>query len=196
MTASDKAAYYKRINSLVKIPSRESMNTGIDPARQSVMLNLFGRPGAVKTRNCLATHLVSPKLRRHIITSNVGPFRVTGLSPALEDLRRIFDIVEAKDPELYAYIETAGVFCCRLVRGSDTYWSNHSWGTAIDLHFGEGVDALGDGRCYQGMLDLYRTGAFHKFGWYWGAEFSREDSMHFEASDSRVRYYAKKLGLS
>jgi D-alanyl-D-alanine dipeptidase len=41
--------------------------------------------------------------------------------------------IAKEQPAVYAGLGSAGMLCCRLVRGSTTAISNHSWGTAIDL---------------------------------------------------------------
>jgi len=107
----------------------------------------------------------------------------------VESLHRVFERIKNKD--VYEAVGTAGMLCCRLVRGSRRSVSNHSWGTAVDLTFphyltGENVvDPRGDGLVQRGCLDVYW--AFHAEGWYWGAGFSREDAMHFELADETVR---------
>jgi hypothetical protein len=63
------------------------------------------------------------------VTTDVGPFRVTGLRPAVESLAAIFLKVRRLRPRL----RTAGMMCCRNVRGSSRSISNHAWGTAIDM---------------------------------------------------------------
>ncbi|KAK1868435.1 hypothetical protein I4F81_010922 [Pyropia yezoensis] len=67
-------------------------------------------------------------------------------------------------------------------------YSNHSWGTAIDIQVAGRTDAMGDDAVYAGLAALYPH--FEAEGWYWGAGFRREDAMHFEVSDERVREWA------
>jgi len=74
------------------------------------------------------------------------------------------------------------MLCCRYVRGSKKVISNHSWGTAIDLTIAGRLDPPGDGFTQVGLLKLYRF--FREAGWYWGAGFRREDSMHFELAEA------------
>jgi hypothetical protein len=115
----------------------------------------------------------------------VGPFTVTGYRPAVEALGRIFAAVEQEKPELYSQLETAGMLCVRQVRGGSGF-SNHSWGTAIDIRINGQLDEVGDGKTQLGLRELYPY--FHNEGFYWGAAYSgdREDSMHFEASEQQV----------
>ena len=104
----------------------------------------------------------------------------------------MFAKVKLQDPELYALIGTAGMTCCRLVRGSDTQWSNHSFGFAIDITVGGDLIELGAKKISVGLLRLYPY--FHSEGFFWGAEFRRPDAMHFEVSTEKfLEWRNKKL---
>ena len=74
------------------------------------------------------------------------------------------------------------------MRGSSTSVSNHSWGTAIDLKLEGMLDSFGDGDTQFGLLLLAEL--FAKEGWFWGATYSREDSMHFEVGEETLRRWA------
>ena len=58
-------------------------------------------------------------------------------------------------------------------------------GTAIDFTLDGQLDAPGDDQVQRGLLDLYSI--LKRFGWFWGAEFGREDAMHFEVGSRIVR---------
>ena len=73
------------------------------------------------------------------------------------------------------------MLCARLVRGSTSASSNHSWGTAIDLTLDGVLDQRGDGRVQVGLTRI--APIFNRHSWFWGAGFRTEDGMHFEASD-------------
>lgn len=184
-----KTDYKKR----VAIPSPESINGGLTYCRPSTMLAIFGSPRAQLTSECMPP--TNAKLKKSLGLYDVGPFRVYGLKAMAEKLTRLFAKVKKEKPELYAMLGTAGVTCCRLVRGTDNIPSNHAFGGAIDLTIGGDLDAVGDGKCQKGLLDLYPY--FHNEGFYWGCEFRgpREDSMHFELADETVRklHAQKKL---
>jgi hypothetical protein len=171
----------------VKIPPYESFNKGLSPAHQQTMLDIFGRPGALSAQCSIVTNR---KLLSLLQTRNVGPFRVTGLAKLLDDLEQIFSKVRSEKVDLYEQIRSDGMICCRAVRGSTNNFSNHSWGSAIDIRFGETSEEMGDGTMHLGTGEL--APYFNSRGWYWGAGFgetnpSREDSMHFEASDNLIR---------
>jgi hypothetical protein len=167
-----------KYTALVKRPTPDSINSGLSPLPQSRMIALFGAPASKKTVDC--TTVTNSKLAGQLVTESVGPFRVTGHRAAVRSLRAVFDDVRTQDPELYALIGTAGMLCARLVRGSNTSWSNHSWGFAIDLTIGGVLDRRGDDNVQVGLLRLYPY--FHRHGWFWGAEFPTEDGMHFEVA--------------
>ena len=151
------------------------------------MLEIFGKPGSF-SKTC--SNVTNSKLKTLIATQNVGPFKVTGLQLLLHELTEIFDQVRRQNNELHNQVGTEGMLCCRAVRNSKTNYSNHSWGSAIDIRFGGKSDEVGDGKTEAGLLALYPF--FHVRVWYWGAGFGdpnprREDSMHFEASDQLIR---------
>lgn len=168
------------------IPPDDAMNSGLAPCGKS-LLNHFGRPGPLRT-DCSA--VTNERLKSLIVTRDVGPFRVTGLKPAVASLTRIFTKVEQRDKELYKSIKTAGMLCCRLIRGSQSTYSIHSWGAAIDLYCGSGIVPLGRPTVHVGVLRLYPY--FHSAGFYSGMEFKRRDSMHFEASRQLVEEWIAK----
>ena len=78
------------------------------------------------------------------------------------------------------------MLCVRSIRHNPSHYSNHSWGTAIDLYFGTGV--VPQGICLAHRGNLLLAPIFNKYGWYWGAGFSGDavDSMHFEMADETV----------
>jgi hypothetical protein len=169
------------ITDLIPIPA--NINPGLNAARQVTMLSLLGNPRGSYTRDCQpVTH---PRLRDLVRTANVGPFRVTGLGPAVESLTEVLADIQREQQEVFAALGTAGMLCARLVRGSASSISNHSFGTAIDLTLNGMLDAPGNGRTQSGLAAI--APIFNRHGWYWGAGFPREDAMHFELSDQKIR---------
>jgi hypothetical protein len=171
----------------VKIPPYNTFNHGLSPAHQQTMIAIFGRPGNL-TEDCSV--ITNSKLQALIQTRNVGPFRVTGLAKLLDELEELFAQVKSEKPDVYSQVRTDGMICCRAVRGSTQNFSNHSWGSALDVRFGDTSEEMGDGTMHAGTGELFPY--FNARGWYWGAGFgeanpSREDSMHFEASDELIR---------
>ncbi len=174
--------------SLVRIPA--DINHGVTKARQRTMLDIFGQPGAL-TDDC--SGVTNPKVKGLLITRNVDPFTVEGIKPAVEALTRIMAKVKRELPDLSNQLGTAGMLCCRRIRPlpgrpPSTQFSNHSWGTAVDIKIrGAGLDPRGDGKTQLGLLLLHPF--FNEEKFFWGAGFGGafEDSMHFEASDELVR---------
>jgi hypothetical protein len=174
---------------LVPTPAPSELNPGLTSPPASYMKSVLGVPGALTT-DC--SPVTNSKLKNSIVTQNVGPFRVTGYKPAVEAVKRIFAQVKRDDPELYSQLGTAGMLCVRKVRGGSNF-SNHSWGTAIDIRINGKLDGVGDGKTQIGLKKLYPY--FHKEGFYWGAAYSgrREDSMHFEASKEQIQRWLNTL---
>ena len=167
--------------------ARERYNVGVTQPRNSVMLELLGHPRESYGTDCQGT--TSPRLRALLETRQIGPIRVTMLRPALDSLERILAELKETEPDIHAKLGTAGALCVRYVRGSTTSISNHSWGTAIDLKLAGELDGFGDGGTQFGLLLLAEL--FNKEGWYWGATYSREDSMHFEVGEETLRRWAE-----
>ena len=157
-------------------------NAGLSGCTNSLMLSALGKPRSVFTAECAA--ITNKNLAKRIKTDNVGPFRVTGFDLAVDDLKAIFAAIKAQRPAEYAMLGTAGMLCCRLVRGSKTSISNHSWGTAIDLTIEGKLDVRGNGRAQAALIAI--APIFNKHGWFWGATFRIEDAMHFEVSAQRI----------
>lgn len=180
----------RRWTDLVPIPRPDEMNTGLTSPSNAWMLQHLGRPRQTFSTQCQpVTHA---RLKRCIITADVGPFRVTGYDLVIPVFRAFFADVRAEIPDLYRQLTSAGMLCCRLVRGSTTAISDHSWGTALDTGINGVVDRRGDGKCYRGMLALY--GIAKRYGLYWGAEYRVEDAMHFSASQQLLERLLREHG--
>jgi D-alanyl-D-alanine carboxypeptidase/Putative peptidoglycan binding domain len=166
----------------VPLPDRSTLNPGLQAVNNALMTSLFGAPRADYTEKCQP--VTQPALLRHITTGNVGPFSVTGMTQAVRSLREVFTELRLVQPVVYSLLSTAGMLCCRWVRGSTESISNHSWGTAIDLKLDGELDVRGNNQVQYGLTLI--APVFNKFGWYWGAAFRTEDAMHFEASRALV----------
>ena len=131
------------------------------------------------------------KLKRNVTTASVGPFRVTGLKPAVAGLQLVMADIRKQWPDAYNALGTAGMLCCRFQRDSTTAISNHSWGTAIDLTLNGLLDKRGDNLVQNGLTLI--APVFNKHGWYWGATFQTEDAMHFEAGKASIEKWSTEL---
>jgi len=173
----------KELDDSVPIPPKEEINTGLSSATESTMLQKFGMPEDV------AEDRMRPyeNFRSRIKGADLGPYRIYGLDYAIESLKLIFSDVKNEKPLVYKEVKTAGVLSVRHIRKNPGIYSNHSWGTAIDIYFGEKVIPQGVNKCHRGVMLLYPY--FNKYGWYWGAGFSGDqvDSMHFELAEETIR---------
>jgi hypothetical protein len=176
---------------LVPKPSADTINVGLKSAGAAALIELLGNPRATYTGDCQP--ITNPKLKPHIKTESVGPFRATGHTTALQSMRDVFAAVKVEVPELHALLGSAGMTCARLVKlpkgklGKNP--SNHSWGLAIDITLKGQLDRQGDNKVQRGLLILARY--FNAAGWFWGAAFNTEDGMHFEPSIGLLKAWRK-----
>lgn len=167
---------------VVLIAARRTLNQGVRIATPSYLESVFGKPREVLSSRC--EPMTNERLKDKLVIEQVGPVRVQMLRPAVESLRRVFSRIEGTDPDLYERINTAGSLCVRHIRGAPGRTSTHAFGLSIDLNIDGSLDTLGDGRTQLGLTIL--ADFFRNEGWYWGAGFGREDSMHFEVSRDLV----------
>lgn len=165
---------------------RRRVNGTLQPARNATMLAAMGNPRGSYGNAC--EEPTNPGFRALVETADFGPFRATGVRPALQALQAIMADIAAEKPAVHRTLGTAGMLCCRLVRGSASAISNHSWGAAIDLTIEGDLDTRGDGLAQAGLFEIHPI--FNRHGWFWGAAFPVEDSMHFEPSDQLIRRWA------
>jgi len=184
-------------NKVVRIP--RGINQGLSSAKNTTMLQLLGMPRDRVTRKCLS--VVNEPMKSLVVTRSVGPFRVTGIAPAVDSLKSIMSKIKRDEREVYDSLTTAGMLCVRLIKGSKKL-SNHSWGCAIDIGIDGKLDGLKngptgrhDGKTLAGLAAM--APYFNKAGWYWGVGFSSfEDGMHFEVADQTIRKWHRQGKLS
>jgi hypothetical protein len=169
------------LTKLVAIPS--GVNGGLTSPSSSVMLSLLGNPRSNYSQDCQP--VTNKKLKAHIKTKHVGPFRATGFDLAVDSLAQVMADINAEQPAVFAALSSAGMLCCRFKRGSSSSISNHAWGTAIDLKLNGILDARGDRKVQFGLTLI--APIFNRHKWYWGATFPTEDAMHFEISAEKLR---------
>ncbi|WP_300042622.1 M15 family metallopeptidase [uncultured Paracoccus sp.] len=163
--------------------AKTRFNQGVTQPGNRVMMEVLGPPRDNYGTECQS--VTQPRLKALLETRQIGPIRVTMIKPALDSLERILAELQQSEPDIYNALGTAGAMCARLIRGSRTAVSNHSWGTAIDLKLEDQLDGFADGGTQFGLLLLAEL--FNKEGWFWGATYSREDSMHFEVGVETLR---------
>ena len=169
------------ITDLIPIP--QNINQGLNAARQITMISLLGNPRGNYEKDCLP--VTNPILKNLMVTRNLGPFKATGLLPAIDSLILVLSDIKNEEPDVFAGLGTAGMLCARFVRGSTSSISNHSWGTAIDLNLNGQLDPRGNNKVQVGLSRI--APIFNRHKWYWGAGFPKEDGMHFELSDQKIR---------
>jgi hypothetical protein len=169
------------------MPDPQSVNGGKTSCPTSFLLRKFGHPRANYGQDCRPPTVNAWKAR--IITKDVGPFKVTGHRKAVALLEVAMAQLKREKPEVYAALGTAGMLCCRYVRGSTSVISNHSLGLAIDFTVNGILDPRGDDKVQLGLLDLYSVMKHH--GFYWGVEFGTEDAMHFEVCSEVVMQWVR-----
>lgn len=163
--------------------AKARFNKGVTQPGNRVMLEMLGHPRDNYSNDCQP--VTQPRLKSLLETRQMGPINVTMIRPALDSVARILDKLQKTEPDIYTALGTAGALCARLIRGSSTSVSNHSWGTAIDLKLEDKLDGFADGGTQFGLLLLAEL--FNEEGWFWGATYSREDSMHFEVGVETLR---------
>jgi len=159
------------------------VNRNLQSPTNGMMKVLLGEPSSRYTQECGPVR--NKKLAARMVTASVGPFRVTGFDLAVKSLRDVMTEATKKYPDMK--LSSAGMLCCRLVRGSKRSISNHSWGTAFDIKIDGDLDDYGDGKVQYGLTLL--APIFNKHGWYWGAHFRKEDGMHFEISVNKLKQW-------
>jgi len=186
----------------IPVPPKNTFNVGLTSAKNVDMLGYFGHPvlGGKYRADGNCTEPTNMKFKSLVQTRNVGPFKARGIKPALDALEPIFGRVKSELPDLFSILQQDGMLCPRFtkIRQKDGTIkigpgiSNHSWGTAIDIKLAGKLDKQGDDFTQRGLLVL--STYFNSAGWYWGAAFPTEDSMHFEASRSLLAKW-RQAGL-
>jgi hypothetical protein len=160
-------------------------NQGITRPTPATLRELLGDPRTSYSDQCQP--VTNPRLIAALDTRQVGTFKVTMLRPALDSFAAVMQRLKTEEPEIYAALGTAGALCVRHVRGAPNTVSSHAWGAAVDLTLTGQLDAMGDASTQFGLVVLAEF--FNDAGWYWGAGYGREDSMHFEVGEALLRQW-------
>ncbi|HVH03342.1 MAG TPA: M15 family metallopeptidase [Amaricoccus sp.] len=150
-----------------------------------VLREVLGEPRQSYSQDCQP--VTNPKLVALIETRQIGTFKLSMIRPALDSLQQVVQRLKTEEPDLYAALGTAGALCARYVRGSGRSVSSHAWGAAVDLTLTGELDRMGDASTQFGLVVLAEF--FNDAGWYWGAGYGREDSMHFEVGEGLLRQW-------
>ncbi|HET9069605.1 MAG TPA: M15 family metallopeptidase [Amaricoccus sp.] len=160
-------------------------NQNVLRPKPEVLRELLGDPRQSYSDQCQP--VTNPRLIAALETRQVGNFKVTMLKPALDSFEEVMDRLQKEEPEIYASLGTAGALCARHVRGAPNTVSSHAWGAAVDLTLTGQLDRMGDSSTQFGLVVLAEF--FNDAGWYWGAGYGREDSMHFEVGETLLRQW-------
>lgn len=164
------------------------INPGISYTPNKLALALLGNPRSSYSQDCQP--VTNAALAAQMVSGvNVGPFSVTGFGLAVESLKLVMADIKSQQREVHDALSSAGMLCCRLVRGSKSSISNHSWGLAIDLKINGQLDIRGNGTVQFGLTLI--APIFNRHGWFWGAGYNTEDGMHFEISEQKLRKWQR-----
>ena len=169
-------------------PIPSGINPSLNGTKNALMISLLGNPRSNYNQNC--QEVTNTKLKARITTQSVGPFNATGFDLAVSSLKEVMSDIKSEQREVHDALSSAGMLCCRNVRGSSTSISNHSWGTAIDLKINGVLDDRGDDKVQHGLALI--APIFNRHGWYWGAGFPTEDGMHFEISKQKLEKWSSE----
>ena len=161
-------------------------NRTVQRPTPTLLAQLLGAPRQTYSDQCQP--VTNPRLIAALETRQIGNFKVTMLKPALDSFQQVMDRLKKDEPEIYASLGTAGALCVRHVRGAPNTVSSHAWGAAVDLTLTGNLDRMGDNSTQFGLVVLAEF--FNDAGWYWGAGYGREDSMHFEVGEALLRQWA------
>lgn len=176
-----------RLTDLIPVP--EDINAGLSSASNDLMLALLGNPRSSYSRKCEGP-TNDDFLKRVVWGKKVGPFKVSGFDLAVSSLQEVCADIKREKAEVYRVMQTEGMLCCRMVRGSRSIISNHSWGTAIDIKIDGVLDRRGNDKVQVGLSEI--AAIFNRHDWYWGAGFTVEDGMHFEISYEKMLEWNKQ----
>lgn len=158
-------------------------NEDLSPARSAIATAVIGLPrGRFSDRS---EPPEDPGFRALLETADLGPFEVTGLSPAVHALRAIVTDISLEAPDIYDRLGCHEMLGCRYVKGSDTVVSSHAWGIAIDLTIDGQSTTDGDDAVMEALVQI--APMFNRHGFFWGYAFGLQDALHFEASDELMR---------
>lgn len=171
----------RNLNDEIDVPI--NVNKDLTVATPQFMEALLGCPRISYTAKCQP--MTNKDLfNKHIISQSVGPFKVTGLRPAVESLVNVLVDIAKEQPLVYSSLGSEGMLCCRNM-GNKPKVSNHSWGIAIDLLINKKLDPYNNKKTYYGLSLI--APIFNRHGWYWGGRYSTsEDAMHFEVSKEKL----------
>src|SRR2546423_5742465 len=106
------------INPTQLVPIPAGINQGLRSAKDSTMLQILGRARDTFDHTCRPA--TNDPIRALLVTEDVGPFRVTGIKPAVDSLRGVLAQVKNGHPEVHGVLGTAGMLCALLISRSQS----------------------------------------------------------------------------
>jgi hypothetical protein len=100
-------------------PDSASFNVGLKRLTNAFMLRAFGEPRTERDYTDKDAPVTNPLLKRNMLFQSVGPFRVTGLKPAVLSLTKIMADIAAEQPDVYRVLDSRGMLVVRWVRPAD-----------------------------------------------------------------------------
>jgi hypothetical protein len=185
-----------KFGELIDLDDITPINVGLTSPTEETMISLLGRPRDVDSTKCNNAK-ASDTVKRLQVLETVGPFRVTGIKPAVDSLREIFKDAKLQEPKIWDALGSEGMLCVRFRKPTSgrpsTKLSNHSWGTALDIKVDGVADGKRDRKVQRGIGILIPI--FNRHGWFAGAGFTTaEDDMHFEVATETLQTWAR-IGL-
>lgn len=177
----------------VPLSSILPINVGLNSAKEETMISVLGPPHMPLTHED-SPDRASDVVKKLRVTDKVAGFRVTGIKPAVESLKAIFQLVAQREPDLAKAVGSDGMLVVRLRRPTrakrpSTQISNHSWGTAVDFHIDQGAPLGDTGQTVpRGIAMLVPF--FNQAGWYSGITF--HDDMHFEVAEETIKRWSSE----
>jgi len=102
-----------RFGQLVDLDTITPINVGLTSASEETMISLLGRPRDVNSTECNNAK-ASDTVKRLSVLQSVGPFRVTGIKPAVDSLREVFAEAKQQEAKLWDALGSEGMLCVRF----------------------------------------------------------------------------------
>ena len=152
--------------------NKADYNKGLTYASSTLMIEALGTPRRTVPQGYSTIDALHNPLLAGLTKSVSTPIgAVKGLSLAIDDLTlRILPAIASEHPFLYQHLKHQGMLVVRAIKlksgGWGTKYSNHSWGTAIDLHIAGEVCSWSPQHFHTLVAPI-----FNRFEWYWGGRF-------------------------
>ena len=149
-----------------------------------MLREILGEPRGSYSQDCQP--VTNPRMLKLLETRKIGGFTHHDDSPGARIRCRPSWIGSSRKNRKYTPPSAPPVRSARASSAArPSSVSSHAWAAAVDLTLKKNLDRMGDGTTQFGLVILAE--AFNDAGWYWGAGYGREDSMHFEVGEDLLR---------